>query len=319
MDLIQHDKNSQSSASLPSAITQLCSADRYLISLRSKNSRRTMRSALNSITRLLGKVNYRDVSFHSMQSSDVDLIIEMLSTKSCLSPTTINLYLSAMKGVFKHCWKTKQISYEDYLMLKTIDEFKGSRIKRNKVILLKEQVLAIIEYAESLGTIKGARDTAIISILGGCGLRRDEVSCLTIKDYSSSRALLYVHGKGNKERIADIPKNAKDKLDVWLSLRGEHEGAIFCRISKHDTIFNNKTKISGQAVYNVLESMAVGVGIKKIHPHAMRHYFGTTLIRKGVDIVTVRDMLGHESVSTTEKYIDESSEARKNAVELVDI
>lgn len=293
---------------------------RYIMSLRSKRSRRTMTSVLNQVADILGLTQHEQIEWQSLTTSHIDLIIEKLSNISKLSPSTINVYLSGIKGSFKAAWKAKLISIEDYERVKSIQSVKGNRVSRNKVKVDEAYIIALINHCESLGTNNGKRDALIISILVGCGLRRDEIANLTISDYNSHESVFYVLGKGNKERIVDIPQGQiKPRLEDWVyNIRGDKPGALFPRIHRSGVIANDGKPISGQAIYDLLRKHCMSVTDTKVSPHAMRHFFATTLLRKGTDIMTVKDMLGHSSISTTQIYIDDDQEARRAATKLVD-
>lgn len=304
---------------LPSKHNLLSDADRYLISLRSKNSRRTMTAGLNTVARILGYQSYRSVPFETMQSVDIDMLFEVMLKKHEMNPQTINLYFAAMKGVFKNCWKAGSMDYESYLKLLTVKELKGVRLKRNKVIVEKCDVAKLIDHCEAEGTNCGVRDGAMLAVLAGCGLRRDEAATAKLSDYDKENRKLYVLGKGDKERYCAIPKSTVAILDKWIAIRGELNGALFVRVHKSDVVSKVLISMSGQAIYDALAKRCERVEIDAIHPHALRHYFGTHLLRSGVNLVTVRNMMGHNSITTTQTYIDESEEEQFKAADHMEL
>ena len=304
---------------LPSQQRELSGADRYLMSLRSVNSRRTMKSGLNQIAKMLGMKSYNNVSFQDMKDVDVDMLIELMRKKHELNPSTINLYIAALKGVFKYCWKANLMPYEDYLKLKSIKELSSKRVKRNKVIVKKDVVVQLISQCQSTQCNRGLRDAAMIAILSGCGLRRDELANLKYDDYDAVNQRIYVLGKGDKERLTKVTNSAHAHVMSWLKIRGCEQGALFPKIHKSGGISKSMDNMTGQAVYNMLDTRCQEVGISHINPHAMRHYVGTTLLRSGVDIVTVRDFLGHESIATTQTYIDEDEDEQDEALKHLEI
>ncbi len=315
--LVIHKDNS--AIALPSQKVKLSGADKYLMSLRSKNSRRTMKSAMNQIAKLLGFPSYTAVPYHRMQSSDVNALIEIMRKRHEMNPSTINLYLSALKGVFKYCWEAGEIAYEDYLKLKTVKQLKGKRVKRNKVVVSKPLVKNIISHCTAGGNTKSIRDAAIIAVLTGCGLRREEVVSIRIDDYDKESRKFLIRGKGDKERIVPIPFYVMALVNQWLVIRGYESGALFVKVHRSGAISSRLASMSGQAIYNLLHQKCIELGIDRIHPHAMRHYFGTTLLRSGVDIVTVRDLLGHETITTTETYIDQTEETLMDASRFIEL
>jgi len=318
-ELMVVNEVSKGEVALPSQRQTLSGADRYLMSLRSKNSRRTMKSGLNRIAKMLGYDSYKSVSFQDMKSSDVDMLIEVMRVKDKLNPNTINLYIAGLKGVFKHCWKASLMPYEEYLKLKSTKELSSKRVKRDRVIVKKNVISDIINHCVSAGDNRGIRDASMIALLSGCGLRRDEIASLNLKDYVASKGRMYVTGKGDKERATRLTQTAVEHLNRWLTVRGHEDGALFPKVHKSGSIDKSLGNITGQAIYNMLDSRCSEMGIEHIHPHAIRHFYGTTLLRSGVDIVTVRDMLGHESIATTQTYIDEDESVQEEAVKHLEI
>lgn len=295
---------------------------RYLLSLRSARSRRTMGCALDQVAKVLGRDGHLNIEWQKLDSSHIESIIFRLVNEADLSPATINVYLSAIKGTFKAAWKAKLINIDDYERVKSIESIKGKRIKKNQLKLDVSYIEALIRHCDALGTNNGKRDALIISILAGCGLRRDEIANLKISDYNQEESLFYVLGKGNKERVIEIPKTrVGTRLNEWLdTIRGYDEGALFPKIHKSGKVSERKVAMSGQAIYDLLIKHCKAVSNKDVNvsPHAMRHFFATTLLRGGSDIMTVKEMLGHSSIATTQIYIDDDENARRKASELVD-
>jgi site-specific recombinase XerD len=308
-----------SSISIVGQAKSLCAADKYLMSLRSKNSRRTMKAGLNKVAEVLGYSSYRNVPFSDMCSTDIDILFELMMTTHKMNPKTVNLYFSAMKGVFKQCWTSGDMNYEDYLKILTVKELKGSRVKRDKCIVEKCSVTSLLDGCNKENTNIGLRDAAMFSVLAGCGLRREEVAGLNLSDYDKESRKLYITGKGDKERISRIPNSTVEAIENWIEVRGTKEGAMFCRVHRSGVVSNSLANLTGQTVYDILHKRCEQYSIGLIHPHAIRHYYATQLLRSGVDIVTVRDMMGHQSIATTQTYIDESEIEQLKATEHMEI
>lgn len=278
-----------------------------------------MNSALNQIALHSGYENHNNVPWQEITTAHIDAIVNHFLEKKHLSPTTVNLYLTALKGTMKHAWKAGGINYADYQRIAAIKSVAGKRIKRNKRNVIRHEVLVLIDYCERELTKAGVRNAAIFALLAGCGLRRDELVRLQLNDYNQTESILYVHGKGSKEREVIIPPVVESKLQAWLAMRGQDDGAIFIKITKHDTLSKYCETLTGQAIYNLLVKYTQLAQITHINPHALRHYFGTAILRSGTDIITVRDMLGHTSVSTTQTYIAEDKSEQRKAAKVVDV
>ena len=173
-------------------------------------------------------------------------------------------------------------------------------------VLSVEEVTAIIDSVD-LSTWTGRRDRAVLEVLYGCGLRVSEAVGLKISNVYLDEGFVRVVGKGNKERIVPMGDMAVQAVRDYLE----------CRIApdspQHDDIlFLNRfgRSLSRVAMFNLVKKQAVCAGVdKEISPHTFRHSFATHLIENGADLRVVQEMLGHESILTTEIYthIDSST------------
>ena len=153
-------------------------------------------------------------------------------------------------------------------------------------------------------------------------MRRDEVVSLDLKHYSEGE--LKVRGKGNKERMLYIDNGALYALEDWISIRKDHNGALFNPINKGGVI--QRRKMSAQAVYNLLLNHAKEVEktnptkiTARFSPHDLRRSFISELLDRGADVVTVQQLAGHSNVSTTAKYDRRGERAKKKAIGLLHV
>ena len=178
-------------------------------------------------------------------------------------------------------------------------------------VLSVEEVTAIIEGVDT-HTWQGVRDRAILEILYGCGLRVSEVCSLKISNVYVSEGFVRVVGKGDKERLVPIGGAAVDAFEEWLSLRPEAAAPAF-----DDYAFLNRfgKPLSRISVFNMVKKAALLAGVtKEISPHTFRHSFATHLIENGADLRVVQEMLGHESILTTELYTHIDSATWQKAI-----
>ncbi|MES2618585.1 MAG: site-specific tyrosine recombinase [Bacteroidota bacterium] len=148
----------------------------------------------------------------------------------------------------------------------------------------------------------GHRDKAIIETLFGCGLRVSELTGLNISEIYFNDAFIKVHGKGNKERLVPIAKITLKALKMYID-----ETRVHLKVNSKftDTVFLNHfgNGLSRVSVFKLIKSLAVKANIhKNISPHTLRHSFATELVNGGADLRAVQQMLGHESITTTEIY-----------------
>ena len=147
------------------------------------------------------------------------------------SPATVNLYLSALKGVAKEAWRKKQISVEDYQHIKEIKRIRGTRSTKGRALALDE-LNQLIDYCMMQDGVIAMRDAAVIALVYGAGLRRHEAAGLMLSDLDVQDATLRVLGKGNKERVNALHNRILEILDVWLLERGLEPGPLFQRARK---------------------------------------------------------------------------------------
>ena len=168
-------------------------------------------------------------------------------------------------------------------------------------VLSVEEVTAILESVDTRqGSWTAFRDRAILEILYGCGLRVSEACGLLISHVYLKEGFVRVVGKGNKERLVPLGEVAAEAFSAYLDARPHAAEPAF-----DDVAFLNKNgrPLSRVAIFNLVKSQALKAGVnKEISPHTFRHSFATHLIENGADLRVVQEMLGHESILTTEIY-----------------
>lgn len=161
-----------------------------------------------------------------------------------------------------------------------------------------EQILGVID----LSTPEGGRNRAMLEILYSSGLRVSELINLKITNIYSEVGFLRIVGKGSKERLVPIGKEALKYLNIYLN-----EIRIHVKVKKgqENFAFLNRrgNKLSRVMIFTIIKDLAIKAGVNKnISPHTFRHSFATHLIEGGADLRAVQEMLGHESITTTEIY-----------------
>ena len=167
-------------------------------------------------------------------------------------------------------------------------------------VLSVEEVTAILDSVDTSTGWAGLRDRAILEILYGCGLRVSEACGLLISHVYLQEGFVRVVGKGDKERLVPLGEMAADAFAKYLQARPEAAEPAF-----DDVAFLNKNgrPLSRVAIFNLVKKQALLAGVRKeISPHTFRHSFATHLIENGADLRVVQEMLGHESILTTEIY-----------------
>lgn len=178
-------------------------------------------------------------------------------------------------------------------------------------------VLSVDEVNDIMNSVDqskwgGVRDRAILELLYGCGLRVSEVSDVRISNVYLQEKFVRIVGKGNKERVVPMGDPAAEAVTAYLAVRPEPAGS-----DSEDILFLNRSgrQISRISVFNMVKKQAMLAGItKEISPHTFRHSFATHLIEGGADLRVVQEMLGHESILTTEIYTHLDSTTWQNDI-----
>ena len=178
-------------------------------------------------------------------------------------------------------------------------------------VLSVDEVTSIIDSVD-LSKWTGKRDKAILEILYGCGLRVSEAVGLKISNVYLDEGFVRVVGKGDKERIVPMGEMAAAAVREYMAVRPDPASPQY-----DDILFLNRfgKAISRVALFNMVKNQAMAAGVnKEISPHTFRHSFATHLIENGADLRVVQEMLGHESILTTEIYTHIDSSTWQRAI-----
>ncbi|KDN94603.1 tyrosine-type recombinase/integrase [Hydrogenovibrio marinus] len=261
----------------------------------------------------------------------INEVLQYLATKQKSKIATRQAYLAAMKGVMR---EAEELGYIDEKQLLSI--LKLSIKGRSKP---KIRTLSLDEIIELFGSLAndaiGTRDTAIMAILLGGGLRRAEVAGLTMDQVMFHEQGFHVTGKGNKERTVYLNDNNWQKFMAYMNdVRGSEEtilvtdkhdpdkqievpAPVFGRFWKNGD-FDISKPLTPQAVYYILQRLTASIPqFNKLKPHDLRKTFATTLVNNGTPLTVVRDLLGHSSVKTTEIYVGVREQQLKDAARAI--
>jgi integrase/recombinase XerD len=166
-------------------------------------------------------------------------------------------------------------------------------------VLSEEEIDSIISSID-LSKKEGQRNKAIIEMLYGCGLRVSELINLKLTDLHLQEEYLRVTGKGDKQRLVPLNRVIIKEVNYYF----EDRNSLNTIIDKNILFLNRRgRKLTREMIYTIIKNLATLAGIdKKVSPHTFRHSFATHLIKEGADLRAVQEMLGHESILTTEIY-----------------
>ncbi len=227
---------------------------------------------------------------------DSSIIRTYLSTLygNC-EPATIARKLAALRSLFRFLVARKITDRNPAAAIKTPK-------KKNKLpcFLSVDDAHAVME-TKSDNIILSIRDSAVVEMLYGSGLRVSEAAGLNIGDIDLNEAIALVTGKGNKQRMVPIGRKAVQSLKDYLQIRN----VISKKQSDPHALFVNRdgSRLSVRAIQRMVRNRGLAVGTKEsLHPHALRHSCATHLLEGGADLRVIQDLLGHASLSTTQKY-----------------
>lgn len=212
--------------------------------------------------------------------------------------------LSSLKSFFKY------LQMEGLADENPCDKVDYPKLGRHlPAVLSVEEVAAMIDSVD-LKDWMGFRDRALLEILYGCGLRVSEAVNLDLSCIYPDEGFVRVVGKGDKERLVPVGDMALKALGEYLGVRPSDSSA--------DAVFVNVSgeRLSRVSVFKMIKRQAIAAGVNKnISPHSLRHSFATHMVENGADLRMVQEMLGHESILTTEIYTHlDSSSWQKNII-----
>jgi len=230
---------------------------------------------------------------------------------------TINLNLSAIKGVMKACFNLGLISADQLMRLKDIKRVRGKRLPSGRS-LSSQDIKKLYRACTQDKTTAGKRDHAIIAMMLATGIRRSEVVTIDTEDYNTRTGLLNIQsGKGNKQRTAYLNTETRKVIKQWLNARttGQQKtkGVLFNPITKTGSIQNRP--LSSHAIYEIIRHRAEQAQIEACRPHDLRRTFVTQLLEAGIDINTTRQLAGHTDIQTTARYDLRDDKSQKKAMQ----
>ena len=236
------------------------------------------------------KVDELNISVNEIREFIADLNSKNISARSQAR------IISGVKAFFKY------LIIEDYITNDPTMLIENPKIGLKLPEVLSVDEIELIISSIDLSNKQGERNRAILETLYSCGLRVTELINLKISNINFKEGYIKVIGKGDKERLTPIGSNALKYISIYVN-----EVRIHQKISKNqeDFVFlnNRGNKLSRVMIFTLIKKIVDKVGIKKkVSPHTFRHSFATHLIEGGADLRAVQEMLGHESITTTEIY-----------------
>jgi integrase/recombinase XerC len=235
--------------------------------------------------------NLIDINYSQIRSWIVYLVDHDISNR------TVNRKISSLKAFYKFLLKSKQIN-EDPLV-----KHKALKVgKRVQVPFSQDEMREVIESLSTETDFRSLRDRLIVELFYSTGMRRSELINLTLSDVDLEKQTVKVLGKRNKERFIPLLKSIQQTFKIYLIERNKFAASV-----SNLFVTEKGKKIYGTLVYRIINSYFSAVSSKvKKSPHVIRHSFATHLLNEGADLNSVKELLGHSSLASTQVYVNSS-------------
>ncbi|MBP5483485.1 MAG: site-specific tyrosine recombinase XerD [Bacteroidales bacterium] len=240
-----------------------------------------------------GFLEWCEVEPRAVTTGDIESYLGKVTADGLSKRSTARL-LSSLRNFFSWCVEEGEITDNP------CDRVDAPKLGKYLPAVLSVKEVETILDSVDLKAQFGKRNRAILEVLYGCGLRVSEAANLRISHIHLDEGFVDVIGKGNKQRLVPLGEVAADAIRAYLEDRPVPASAAY-----EDFLFLNRfgKPISRVSLFNLVKDQAMAAGVQKeISPHTFRHSFATHLIENGADLRIVQEMLGHESILTTEIY-----------------
>lgn len=240
------------------------------------------------------ETNEMDISPLSISEETLQQFIYEIAKN--VNPRSQSRLISGLKGFFNY------LIFEDYRKTNPLELIESPKLGRKLPDTLAVEEIDALISAIDLGSKQGERNRAILETLYGCGLRVSELTNLKISDLFFEEGFIKVTGKGDKQRLVPIGPTTEKYINIYRKeIRVHQEIDPMAK----DTVFLNQhgRSLTRAMIFTIVKRLAEKAGIRKtISPHTFRHSFATHLLENGADLRAIQQMLGHESITTTEIY-----------------
>lgn len=267
----------------------------------------SIQAYLRDVDHLASFMTERGIEPEKVKLDDLQQLLKQLNDLG-IAPTSQRRMIAGWRMFFKH------LVVEDALKDSPAEMLDLPIRPQHLPDVLTDEDITKIQATFDLSLPDQYRNNVIIEVLYGCGLRVSELVNLKMSNIYADEQMLQVIGKGNKERWVPINPRALDLIDTYIhNVRvhydikpGEEKFIFINRLGRH---------LSRNYVFMFLQQAVENAGINKhVSPHSLRHSFATELVKNGADLRAVQEMLGHESISTTEIYTHLTRDALRNTI-----
>ena len=265
----------------------------YLLLERSLSDN-TLKSYNLDVQKLLTFFSDKKIHYKDAKLSDFQSFIMYLNDLGIASTSQARI-ISGIKSFYTYLLSEDMINDDPTQLLEM------PKLSRYLPTVLSVEEIDMLKAAIDLSRPDGARNKAIIEVLYSCGLRVSELITLKISNIYSEEGFIQVFGKGSKQRLVPISETALHEISLYMLDRNSWD----IKPGHEDFLFLNQrgSHLSRQAIFDLVKKCALDAGIKAVvSPHTLRHSFATHLLEGGADLRVIQELLGHESILTTEIY-----------------
>jgi integrase/recombinase XerD len=264
---------------------------------------------VNDINKLIMFVedHYPNLTPETVKLAQLRKFVEWMTQKG-ISPRTQARTISGIKSFYKFLLIEEAVENDPTTLVES------PRIGRKLPEILSENEINDLIEAIDVSKAEGLRNKAILETLYSCGLRVSELVDLKISNLHFEQEFLRISGKGERERLVPISKRAIDDIKKYLVVSRKK---LTIEKGFENIVFLNRRgkKLSRVMIFTIIKNLARKIRLEKsISPHTFRHSFASALVQGGADLRTVQEMLGHESILTTEIYAHLDKEYLKDTV-----
>jgi len=237
------------------------------------------------------------LNIYSFYDVNKEIISRFLAAEKIKASSKARM-LSALRQFFNHLIR---IDKQNRLKLNPLDFFDSPKLGRKLPDVLSVQEIDKILSQPDVNKTLGLRDKTVLEVMYACGLRVSEAISIKIPDVLFNDEVIRVLGKGSKERVVPIGKQALDWINIYIT----KSRSILAKPYSEDYLFLNwrGRKLSRMAIWDIISKYSKMALIQKeVHPHIFRHSFATHLLEGGADLRSIQEMLGHADISTTQIY-----------------
>ena len=267
-----------------------------------KFSNHTIRSYRNDLIQFDGFLSKYDdsLNFINIDKTAIQLYIEYCSKKN-FSDKTLLRRVATIKSMYKYLTQEGRVDYNIASLIIS------PKIAKRIPNYLSEKEVAELMSLPDLDTIKGNMHKSILEVFYSTGLRISELNRIKNKDFNNKKNIIKVLGKGNKERVVILGINASDAIKNYLRVSKNSDN-----IYLYPSSYNVDSHISESYVYKMVKRYLSKItNNEKMSPHSLRHSFATHLLNNGADLMSVKELLGHDDLSSTQIYTHISTDKIK--------